>query len=153
MLEQVKKLFEAVDLVHKTLDAIAWVAAMVLPLAIISSQTIRYLMGAGAFVGGMLGYYLTVSRWAGQGREVCLHRRNAYFGFLWLPLVVVVITFLVLEPDIAARNLFLRDLRELLLNAMLLPNLIISLGTLFMSFFLIGAITLNSPKLWGYLFP
>ena len=153
MFDQIKKLYEAVDGLNKLFDALFCMVSILVPLGIFASQTLGYFTAAGGFLGAVLGYYFTVTQWAGKGRDLCLRRRMLYSILVWPPLALAVATLVVLEPEIAARAHFMKAIREFLLSAMILPNLIIGLAAFFVLYFLVGAITLNSSKLWSYAFP
>lgn len=147
MWDRVKQIFAAVDTLYTIIDVLALLGIIFLPFSITSSDTLRGFIAAFAILGGVMGYFLTVRGWAGKGVAKCTHQRNIYLLLLWLPLVVFLGTLTALRADVAIKYPVVRPIREFLLTAMLITNFIVGISASFTSFFLVGAITLNSSTL------
>jgi len=118
------------------------------PWPITTSETLRIWLASGAIIGGILSYVLTTNLWAGKSREARRSAAKKYLGLCVVSYVVlVIIPIVLLRPLLAMKYHLVRELRNFLLEAMPLPNLIVSLGSLLACYFLIGAILVSSKQL------
>lgn len=143
----VKRVFAVVDAIYTIVDVVALLGIIFLPFNITTSDTLRGFIAGFGILGGVLGYFLTVTAWAGRGKTKSLQRRNTYLFIFWFPVILFLGTLVALRPDVAIKYPSVRPIREFLLTAMPLANFMIGIGAGVASFFLVGAITLSSPKL------
>jgi len=147
MWDYIKKVFKLVGAIYTFLNVASLLGIMFFPFKITTSYTLRGFIAGFSIIGGMLGYFLTASSWAGKERARCLHRRNIYLAIFWFPLLIFIGTLVIFRPEVAIKYPLVRTIREILLTAMPLPNFIVGFGAGFALYFLIGAITLSSPEL------
>lgn len=148
MWDRIKKILEVVDGIQKVIDLAVLLASLFLPFLAINSTTLRWCMFAGAFVGGVLGYYFTVTRWGGKGPGECLKRRTIYIVYTVAALLITAAMIAVLRPEAAELSRATIAIREFFLRTGFLPNVIAFAGALGSIYWLVGAITLSSSKLW-----
>ena len=142
-----KKLWEAVDNAQKSWTAVVLVLGPLLMRVGVRSESMRWALVTALFLGCALGYWFTVAKWSGRGRDACLRRRSWYFWLCLISSLVIVAMLLTLEPD-TARSWHLEKVRDVLISSNFLPNAIGFLGVFFGTYFLVGAIVLSSPRLW-----
>jgi len=147
MFAHLKQIVILVTLIYTVLDVVALLGIILPPFTITTSKTLRgFIVGFGV-LGGVLGYFFTATAWAGKARARRLHRRNVYLAIFCFPFLVFLGTLVVLRPEMAMKYPLVEHIREFLITAGPLPNFIVGFGVFLASYLLIGAITLNSPKL------
>lgn len=147
MFSLIKPIFKLVDTIYTIVNVGALLGIIFLPFQVTSSNTLRGFIALFAIIGGVLGYYLTATAWAGKSSAKCLHRRNVYSVILWLPLAIFLVTLEILNPEMAINFPLIQPIQAFLSATRLLANVIIGLGAGFTSYLLVGLITLSSPKL------
>ena len=143
----IKRVFGVVGAIYTVVDVVALMGIVFLPFDITSSKTLQGFIATFGILGGVLGYFLTATAWAGKGKPKCLRQRNLYLVIFCLSLSIFIGTLVILRPQVAMEYLLARKIREFLLRAMPLPNFIVGISAGAASFFLVGAITLSSPRL------
>ena len=147
MSKSIKELFESVDIAHKGWDVAVGLVTVASPF-LIPSKKLAMFMAAGALAGGLLGYYFCVSNWAGKGRELCLNHRKTYWTAIPLAMVPAVILYSLLQPTVAKWTVSLEQINNVLLDVVPVVNGFLGFFTGMISYALVGAITISSPKLW-----
>ncbi len=88
----VTRIFAVVGAIYTFLDLVALLGIVLLPFSITTSNTLRGFIAGFGILGGVLGYFLTATAWAGKGRSKCLHMRNVFLAVFWIPLAIFLCT-------------------------------------------------------------
>lgn len=148
VLGEIKKVLAYVDSLQKLLSGATAGIAVIVANGV-SSRTLAWFVASGLLLGSITGFYFTASRWHGKGRAECLAQsRRSLIGFV-STLLILALLLTALQPELASRFEAARIIRELLLDAILLTNIVASLIAAYSVHCLIGAIVLHSPKLWS----
>jgi hypothetical protein len=145
-MEALKQLWEAVEKAQKAWAIIALVVAEALQAIGIGSSSMRHVVAAAIIAGAVLGFFFTVSRFRGRGAVTCGRAARRYIWIFWLPCIVVILMFLLLEPD-TMKTLGLEKLFGFLIRSAFLPNLIAFFCAFAAMYLLIGTIVLRSSRL------
>jgi len=144
---KVKNALAMVDKVQKYIDAAVWLAGIFVPRFFVNSSTMRVWVITGALSGGIVGYFVTTSRWGGKARTDCLKASKRYAIRAVFALVGLVFLFAVLKPEFVSKCAALITINELLLRIAFLPNLLAALlwgATVGLA---VAAVTLHSKRL------
>lgn len=149
MLSRLKRLYDAVDGLQKMLALLVLLSGTVLPQLAVRSKTLIYIVTFAVVASVVLAYIVTVSAYAGRGRDTALSGRRRYLWMAPVGMAIVVLTLVVLNPNFVVTFPRVAPLRELLLNVSILPNSIIAASVFAAAFGLTAAVTLSSPTLWA----
>lgn len=144
-----KNFFDAVNTLNQIKAAVATFLVELLPALFTSSRTLHHVIAGAAVFGTLLGYYFTVSRFAGKGRRRCLRWRTGFVLASFGSLVVLVSNLVILKPAMKKHVPVLEGIREFLVDADL-TNITVGIGALLTAYFVVSAVTLNASELWEY---
>jgi hypothetical protein len=147
--KKIKKAWEVVGLLPKVIDAVIWLAGIVVPTVVVNSSTLRLWIIGGGVLGGGLGYYSTTQWWAGKGEQTCKLWSKVFLILAVISLIGFTFLLAVLKPDFAILHPNLEAIREFLLRGEFFPNLFAFLLCAAMIWFSVSFVTLLSRRLWS----
>lgn len=147
-LEDIKKLFETLGLSGSLVNigSLA-VGATFLP-DITTSPTLHAYIRVAVVIGGVLGPYFTLTKYAGRGRDICVKARRKLVWIAILPLCLFVFMIVLTEGQLVRHIPSLISARDFFLDLPVLSNLVVGLAIGFGAFLLMGAFVLSWPGVW-----
>jgi hypothetical protein len=146
--EDIKVLAEAIGIIGSVINGTVLAAATLLLPTVTTSPTFQTYIRLFVIVGGVLGFFFTLTAAAGAGKERCLQLRKR---FLWGSLgasVVALFMIVLTEGDLARYVTALATMRDFFLDLAILANLTVGMGAGSAIYLFIGAIVLSWPKVW-----
>jgi len=150
MTPSLKKLKAYLDAVE-TLQRLGAVAVPIVSASLavfVGSRTVAILIAVAAAVAAVFGVFFTSATYQGDSKQVCFTVRRKYLIRSAVSAGVVLLAFVISDPDVAVMVGFIAPIREFLLTAMLLFDVTVAIGAFLSVYFLVGSIVLSSPSLW-----
>lgn len=148
MWPDIKKILEYVDLSHKVIALgiaiVGGIVAFVNP-----SKTLAIYVVFGILLGSIAGFFRTASKWHGKGKSECQRQIPSNIFAAAIAILLFAIVLAILQPEFASRFDVTRVIREFLLGAIVLTNVLLAFVVAFAMHCVVSAIVLCSPRLWS----
>lgn len=145
---ELKALAEAIGIVGSIVNGAVITAATWLLPTVTTSPTFQTYIRIFVLVGGVLGFFFTLTGSGGKGRETCLKRRKRFLWAILAPSAIALFMILLTEGALAQHVGALVSWRDFFLDLPVLANLTVGIGAGLAAYLLIGAMVLSWPNVW-----
>lgn len=144
----IKVLAEAVGVVGGLINGSVVAAATLLLPTITTSPTFQTYIRLFVIVGGLVGFFFTLTAMAGEGKQRCIRLRKRFLGASITTGLIALFIIVLTEGKLVEYMPALTKMRDFFLDLPVLANLTLGFGAGLAVYFFVGAIVLSWPKVW-----